>query len=493
MNKCLQTIIGGISLLLLFFPHPLYCQTEQQPVEQFVNSLLYSNQDISSFVNQEELRLSQRFGITYDGIQNRFLISYDFDNDIKHQIQSRAVEPLVTKERVSDSVVKLTISIPEAKQQKAFYFREDKLISPVAYYTTHWKRIESKYFSFLISDSTLFHTEAIQALENLVEQMATALELTSSELQILQKEKIVYVFCKDENEIEAITGYKSRGMYLLPYDYIVTTYNCHYHELLHLLMNFKLKHLPLYTHPFLQEGFAVAFGGRGGIATSTLMQIGVFLTESKFLVYNELLNSTNFRLQDASLSYSLSGLYTQFLFQSIGLNNYLALYKNHSSTKSIDSLVISEDNLPPETTWQHFVDSMSNSSVISLHQPDSTTKTKVSNENVIVNESEYYYHIQMKHSFALRPKTPDTTYTSKRFRELFPKSIYQGEHFLFMADSNEVTIYDLYTNNSIGGYASAFTLKQQKVQYKNGWYEYCVKKNIFHVPIHEMEIADENE
>ena len=45
----------------------------------------------------------------------------------------------------------------------------------------------------------------------------------------------------DENEVESITGFKAKGIAMLGSDEIVTSYQTHFHEVAHLLINFKLK------------------------------------------------------------------------------------------------------------------------------------------------------------------------------------------------------------------------------------------------------------
>ncbi len=61
-------------------------------------------------------------------------------------------------------------------------------------------------------------------------------------------------------------------MYVVSHDIVVSTYSAHFHELAHLLMNFKLKQPHLYTHPFFLEGllwpWAVGAGRRRTFCTS---------------------------------------------------------------------------------------------------------------------------------------------------------------------------------------------------------------------------------
>lgn len=138
------------------------------------------------------------------------------------------------------------------------------IIFPSNYYSQGWKTTESRFFKFYISTPELFNAYTAERLDNFVLKMSSVLEYSEEDLALLEKEKIFYYFCKDDFEIEKLSGFKTLGIYNLASDLIITTYNCHYHEICHLLMNYKIKNVPLFTHPLLQEGFAVAYGGRGG-------------------------------------------------------------------------------------------------------------------------------------------------------------------------------------------------------------------------------------
>ncbi len=156
--------------------------------------------------------------------------------------------------------------------------------------------------------------------------MVKLLQINKDRVNLLQKEKINYILCKDENEIKTISGFDTRGIYILAYDEVITTFNTHYHELSHLLMNFKLQNLPLYTLPFFQEGFAVAVGGRGGIGRNILLNIGYFLEKSNYLKFNSILSKKDFVSENASMAYPAAGLYNYFLISNYGINSYIKLY-----------------------------------------------------------------------------------------------------------------------------------------------------------------------
>ena len=185
-------------------------------------------------------------------------------------------------------------------------------------------------------------------------------------------------------------------MYILAYDFIVTTFNAHYHELLHLLINYKLQKLPLFTHPFLQEGCAVAFGGRGGKEPNVILNIGLFLNNSEMLNYNSLLTKQDFYQVDISLSYPLSGLYNLFLFNQLGLEEYLKMYKKCSgSSDEVEKMKIQTKDLPAMVKWQEFVNSCSlNSIELWESENDKTLLNECKSAQISEDSGNYYFAIK---------------------------------------------------------------------------------------------------
>jgi hypothetical protein len=137
-------------------------------------------------------------------------------------------------------------------------------------------------------------------------------------------------------------------------------------------------------------------------------------------------------------------------------------------------------DLPSDGQWRTFLDSVQQQSDIRLTPPCSDKATLLRNETATLLGADGYYHIRMKKNFALRPHNVVAGYQSKRFKELLPGARYHGEQYLFVADSNEATIYDLYSNNSIAGFSSSFSLPVQHIPVVNGAVEFWVRKGVFH-------------
>ena len=252
-------------LLFILFSVNLFAQKLSASVsERFIHSLIYDSNDIKSFLLPEELAASDQLGISYSGVSSKFLISNDIEPEIKKGIINGTLHYELKIELLKENYSRLSFAVPGTNYQKQYYFTDSMLISVPAYFSAGWKIIRSRYFEFHISDPASINEYSMQNLDSYVDKISGILELSSNDKTVLSENKIKYFLCRNEAEIKNLTGFNTMGMYYLPYDYLITTFNSHYHELLHLLINFKLKTQPLYTLPFFQEGFAVAYGGRGG-------------------------------------------------------------------------------------------------------------------------------------------------------------------------------------------------------------------------------------
>ena len=269
ISKSFQTLLFSLLINSLLF--------SQSSVDKFFEALIHNSNNISSFVNAEEIARSNRLGITYTGVTNKFLISYDIDEEVrKNHIENNAKYSTKILEAQGD-YSKVEFDVLSMNYSKIFHFKSGKFISPSTYYTRDWETITSKYFILKISEPKYFNDYCVNKLDAFVDTMCVVLGIDESNRLQLEKEKIYYILCKDENEIKKVSGFNTRGIFITAFDEIITTYNIHYHELAHLLINFKLKNISLYTLPFFMEGFAVAVGGRGGMSPQVVMDIGYYL------------------------------------------------------------------------------------------------------------------------------------------------------------------------------------------------------------------------
>jgi hypothetical protein len=454
--------------------------------KSFINALINDSPDIEKFVNNKELLLSKRLGITYNDTRNKFLISNDIEPSVKADLRSRLLKYDYSIKNIGDNYSVLTLNIPSKNIKYEYYFHNSGLISKPFYFAKDWSNQKSAYFEFHISDTTLINDYSISMLDTFVDKMISVLNFNSAEIKKLKEEKIHYFFCKDDLEIERLTNYKARGLYYMPYDYIISTYNCHYHELLHLLMNYKLRSVNTYTLPLLQEGFAVAFGGRGGQKPDVLWQMGKFIVQSNILDYKSLLNKSDFNKNDPSMSYPVAGLYVKFLIHSIGINKFLELYKKYSADNAkIEELNINIAELPSDSDWQKYLESpeLGNPICATGFKEDDYKTLIINTVDFTIYENKDKYLFRIKSPVGLKYKEDFPDYTSKIFNELYPQGKYQYEKYLVTANAEEVSIYNLFTNDLVAKYVAGFSMKNEPVMQKDGYYIFTVNKNVFDEPV----------
>jgi hypothetical protein len=479
----LKGLVMKLFLLIFLLANISYSQNiSTSKLEKITNLLLTNSVEILDFINPEELQTSNRFGIEYEGVIHKFFIANDFTSELTKKLLTYKTKHDYQLIKLDNKYSLLNIKIPSLNISKEYYLKDSLIVSSTYYHSRNWKTITSDHFKFFISDETLFNKYSINQLEKFIDRMLNILSFSETDKILIKQKKIYYFLCKDEEEIKKVTGFATRGIFMLAQDYVVTTYNTHYHELLHFLINYKLKNLPLYTHPFFQEGLAVAFGGRGGLDANTISEMGIFLVKSGFANYKELLSKLDYQSSDASISYSISGLYTNFLIKQIGIEKYLALYKKYSGdSKKVLTEKIIETDLPLEQNWNLFVDSLSNQNPVkikdNLDVANFNSITKQKDFEIYENTGEYIFRI--KDTLLINSNERIEKYQSKLFKEHFPNRHYNSEKYLIIANQNEISIYNLYSNNLIGKYVASFSIPPKAINTRDEFYEFSVEKDLF--------------
>lgn len=470
-----------VVVLIFLLSLPLYSQpVSRTQAEAFIKSLVDEDTDLGNYVDPYQLQLSDRLGIRYEKVKHKFLISYDIALDLKEKARNGQLDYTIKIDKLADGFSRLLFIVPGTNYKREFYFKAKKIISPVSYYTRNWTHLESTHFRFIISDTTCWNSYCIYNLERFYGKAAELLAFSQEQEEKIKKGKIYYILCKNEEEIKQLTGFHTRGMYNLAYDCIITMFNAHYHELLHLLINYKLERLPLYTHPFFQEGFAVAFGGRGGKEPAVILNLGLFLYESQMLDYMDILSNSGFYQYDVSISYPASGLYNRFLILEMGIERYLELYRKYCGIKAeAYRMIISEEDLPRRERWQIYLNEFKRNTTIAFDENCLNTSQIFQDAESGIRENCDRYYFRMMDTLLVQVGDAPVKYRSKKFAELFSNKRYNREKYLIIANSNEISIYNLYTNNLMAHFAKGFSHSAKDVPVRDGYYTFNVPKSLF--------------
>ena len=457
----------------------VYSQTIPQ---KFFDALIYSKPEITDYINTDELARSQRLGITYIDVKHKFLIGSDIPESIKEGIISGKYTYKVSEVQLEESYTEATITVPEVNFSRIYYFNEG-FVSGSAYHTRLWTVRQSKYFNFRIEEPVYFNEYCIKRLDGYVDMMADTLGFSDSEKRILEKEKIGYLLCLDETGVEKITGYKARGIAMLGSDEVVTSYQTHFHEVAHIIINYKLKKLGLYTLPFFMEGFAVATGGRGGIAPGVVTHIGCYLQKTGFLTYDSILTNEQFRNLDGSMTYPVAGLYNSFLLSMLGGRKYLELYKSvNGSLGFIEKLDISSIDLPTHGKFEEFISNYRN---VKIMYVDENNKLKAENYNPDLNGSftrdgDYIkFFTGSVYTPVINGIQKDKDYISRKYRELNNNTEYNGMKYIIAAGEESVSIYNLFNDELIFSFNRGFSTDDILIPKQEGFYVFFIKQDLF--------------
>lgn len=481
-----------IILLLSLIQFQLRAQSNEIFIEEFFRDLINNSTELHNYLSKEELEKSNRLGIAYENVKDKFLISFDIEPKVKEQIKLGNLKYEIKTETLEEDFWRAVFIVNEINLRKEFYFRKNKLISPSSYFTNNWLQQSSKYFRLIYSNPSLINEYTVIQLDSFIDKMIEELKIPNEESKVLRDKKIHYILCKDADEIEKLSGFNTRGIYILAYDEIITTYNFHVHEISHLLINYKLKQLPLYTLPILQEGFATAFGGRGGLAPNVLIDMGRFLVKSNFLQANSIFTKKNFMLEDASLTYPVSALFSSFLINDIGIEEYLKVYKKFSGDDNFVATVDPDFMFKDfAKRFDDFLTNDKNKTDISLNHDDSG-KNIINGEFGSIKETGEEYFIETKINLLLSNSSIPADYQSKKWNDLFENAKYSGEKYLITVNSKEVNVYNLFTNNLIASYSSGFSQTGKTIPYENGFYKFSINKNIFDEDLASLQISTIN-
>ncbi|MBN4076296.1 hypothetical protein JYT16_01115 [Gemmatimonas aurantiaca] len=192
-----------------------------------------------------------------------------------------------------------------------------------------WDTVRTKYFNIHFNPKRArdINSIALNSLDKFVDSIGVALGITPDRLAHLAESGMEYFLCVDEAEVGKVSGAEARGRLDQASDAVFSSAMPHYHEVAHLLINYRFGELPLTTLPFLKEGFATYLGGRSGRAPAGMLDMASYLFNLEIVAVDSLLELMSFHINnDASIAYSSAALFIKFLVETYGMDVLLAMY-----------------------------------------------------------------------------------------------------------------------------------------------------------------------
>ena len=449
---------GRNNVKLIFIIFLLSSALYSQPTPKaFFDALINNKENIKDFVDESELIRAERFGITYTGVKNKFLLGNDIQENVKQEIRAGNFRYEIHETRLEDDYSSAYLVLPQLKDSLRFYFYKGRFIDASAYYTRSWQKLESKYFIFKISEPNYFNDYCVRRLDEFTEKMLDSMDFSQGEKELLQRQKIYYIFCKDEKEVGMLSGTRSKGQAMLGFDEVITAYQTHFHEVSHLLINYKLKNLGLFTLPFFMEGFAVAMGGRGGMAPRVVTDIGYYLQKSGEMAYDSILTYESFNSNDPGITYSIAGLYNNFLIEELGMKQYLEFYKKVNGDLSfVQNIKVQDLTLPDKSRFEQYLSAYKN------NYPYFFSNTVDSNRSETDSSFSLYQIDRSLYEIPTLSQVNNNLYISRAYEEI-SKTRYRGQHYIVSTDAYSVRLYNCFNDELLVSYDLNFSLERKPI------------------------------
>lgn len=356
------------------------------------------------------------------------------------------------------------------------------LTHPQEYYTKDWPVMETKYFRlhYHPEREVFLNPVTLSEADHFIETTAKTLGLSMSDLAMIEEKKIEYFYCPNDKTVEDISGFKVKGFFDLPTNDVISSFFPHFHEISHLLINIRFRNLPLYTQPILREGFAVYLGGRWGKSIDALNYLGFFLYDQKFIELDSITTMQRFEKHaTADMAYPITGIFTSYLINEIGIDKFLDLYLQFSG--NYDSLYTMNHNdvgkifaeSLGKTDWMMIQKEFDNYiiDIGNINNPfkpgiDEKGKLILENNQIKVTEKDDWLSFRITGAsdsipggtFLFGDDRELTGSQSPLFEEQHDSSLtMDGFRFGIVFDKNEAGLYDYATNQLLGKYIYGLT------------------------------------
>ncbi|MCP4703415.1 MAG: hypothetical protein GY865_02295 [candidate division Zixibacteria bacterium] len=473
-------------LMIISFITPVLAETitPKQVLENYFDAAITGNwQRAEVYWSPQDIKKANRLGIKYTGQK----FKYDSNSPIIQYLENIragvAKIDILQIDKNSD-YWKATIRLISANDSIEYTYyiinanNNFYLTSRINLFTQNWNSVNTRYANVIFSDSSLINTYALKKLDEFIQKTCQTFAIPSTKMKKLEKNKIDYFLC-NQNEMKLLTGYDAHGITNLQFDAIISRHLPHPHELIHLLINYSLEDLPLYTLPLLQEGLAVAYGGRWCKEPEIVMQLSPFIISENICKLRDLLSQSSFNKIMPDISYPVSGAFSHMLITNYGIDSLKKIYLLLSGSfneiqKLTKNNIVNIFQQTYGTEWEtlesdfklHLKQFELNDLVPGISKNGKyISEFRNKNQLVTIYETDDTYEFIIKSKmpnpsglilFKNSPKLFSEKYKSRLYNEQFPDKRYTKSEYGIIFNNKEVGFYNYSTDCLEAKHVSSF-------------------------------------
>lgn len=481
----------------------------QAVVREYISALKNGEWDkAQSFWLPPEIERANRLGIKFSDIEVKYDCTSPYVNDRQKLKIDQCVE-MVKADLIDSTSARVDVSIrrPLYKQTDQIYYLVKtgetwQICSPMLVLARNWQNKQTKYFSIIYSDSSLLNDYAISEMDGFIDTLADLLQIPADRMKHLEQTKIDYYLCTAP-QMKSLTGFEAHGMTSFPFDAIITRHLPHTHEIVHLMTNYALQELPLYTVPVAQEGLACCLGGRWGKTPAIINYWGNVSVALGMTDLDDVITTAGFIgcPGGADAAYAISSLFAQSSIENFGAVKFLEFYgKLSGNLPAVESLSVENiKSLAVETfgkSWTeiqaHFDDTVKKYHYCGIvpgklesGAPLAEASADQAELSVLGDDKSYYFTISMHGdfqggllTFSEHNRAANTDYVSWQFEEQNPGIDYNGAILGLKFNKDEAGLYDYRTNMLIAKYVYGFTPEDDYYDPDSKQITFAIDKNL---------------
>lgn len=463
-------------------------QNRDSVVTGLMNALISDSEDAFRFIDSQAVAYSKRLGRDYNQGDYKFFSDYGLTKELLRKMRDEKLSYDYKIENLPEKFYRVHLESKPAGLKTTLYFENDRLINSSRYFVKYWKKRETDHITFYIRDVDGYNFYSAQLLDGYIRYFIKETGLDKNFGDNIIKNRLVYILCQSEEELEKMTGVRNGNFFMSSFDEIYTIHNVDYAMLARqLLWLYTDKNLNHASAPYF-EGLNAYMGGFKNLTRTPLKDMGYYFASEGIYEREKIFLEKEFSESDKSFSIPMLVLYFDSIARKLGLKNLVDLIKDESNPDGVIKGFPVSLKKYSEETEKYLAEYVQSDSILPVDTQDSL-KMLFDGDRVRIYYDGDYYYIMSRGSFNISEDSGMRMYKNYRYRDIVPNRVYEGEKYHVLVNRRDIVVYNLYTNQVIAAYYAALTPAKKSIPGVSDLFRFKIKKHVFEEPLERMKIV----